>query len=363
MSTSRGRKILALITANNEINANKPTDVSVQETEEGCKIGSNCDIDVTKTRPNATPRSRSSSSSSSCSSSSSTNSSSSSSSTNSSSSASFKEDSDDSVKDPLYHPENLDQPESPSNYSYDNLSEVNAEGLANTSANEEITQRNEPGTEASNIPEATYSENIVESDSTPRAKKRKRNECGWKKNVVKKLRNTGKSYKSTATKKIVPERKMKQPCNEKCKLGCSTKFTEMDRKKLFDEYWQLGDVQKHWTYLSNCMTVIKPKYRYVREGGTRNKREYNNAFSFNLHDEKVRVCKLFFKNTLGITDRPIRTVMFKRNKVAGTILAPDYRGKHSNHPKVDESIRSAIKAHIESIPKIESHYNGYTANG
>lgn len=30
MSTSRGRKILALITANNEINANKPTDVSVQ---------------------------------------------------------------------------------------------------------------------------------------------------------------------------------------------------------------------------------------------------------------------------------------------------------------------------------------------
>lgn len=228
--------------------------------------------------------------------------------------------------------------------------------MANTSANEEITQRNEPGTEASNIPEATYSENIVESDSTPRAKKRKRNECGWKKNVVKKLRNTGKSYKSTATKKIVPERKMKQPCNEKCKLGCSTKFTEMDRKKLFDEYWQLGDVQKHWTYLSNCMTVIKPKYRYVREGGTRNKREYNNAFSFNLHDEKVRVCKLFFKNTLGITDRPIRTVMFKRNKVAGTILAPDYRGKHSNHPKVDESIRSAIKAHIESIPKIESHY-------
>ncbi|XP_050556379.1 uncharacterized protein LOC118277033 isoform X2 [Spodoptera frugiperda] len=170
MSTTRGRKILALITANNEINANKPTDVSVQETEEGCKIGSNCDIDVTKTRPNATPRSRSSSSSS-CSSSSS-------SSTNSSSSASFKEDSDDSVKDPLYHPENLDQPESPSNYSYDNLSELNAEGLANTSANEEITQRNEPGTEASNIPEATYSENIVESDSTPRAKKRKRNECG-----------------------------------------------------------------------------------------------------------------------------------------------------------------------------------------
>lgn len=30
MSTSTGRKILALITANNEINANKPTDVSVQ---------------------------------------------------------------------------------------------------------------------------------------------------------------------------------------------------------------------------------------------------------------------------------------------------------------------------------------------
>lgn len=77
-------------------------------------------------------------------------------------------------------------------------------------------------------------------------------------------------------KKIVPERKIKTPCNEKCKL--SLEFTETDRKTIFDVYWQIGDEEKHWNYISNCMTVIKLKYRYVKEGGTRNKREYYTPF-------------------------------------------------------------------------------------
>lgn len=68
------------------------------------------------------------------------------------------------------------------------------------------------------------------------------------------------------------------------------------------------------------------------------------------------MCKLFFKNTLGITDRPIRTVLEKQNKVAGTILADDNRGKHKNHAKVDVAIRKGIKEHIDSIPRMESHY-------
>lgn len=67
----------------------------------------------------------------------------------------------------------------------------------------------------------------------------------------------------------------------------------MDRKNLFDVYWQIGDVENHWTYISNCMTVIKQNYRHVREGGARNKREYNNVFFLTLGDEKIRACKLF----------------------------------------------------------------------
>lgn len=185
--------------------------------------------------------------------------------------------------------------------------------------------------------------------------KRKRDENNWKKNVMKKLRNEGKSYLST-TKKIIPERKIKKPCSEKCKLKCSTKFTESERLSIFHDYWALGNISKQWNYISNCMTAIKPKYRYVREGGSREKRRYNNAFYFYLRGEKVRVCKTFFQNTLGITDRPIRTVLEKQNKVGGVLLEEDNRGKHSNHAKVDDEIRKSIKEHIDSIPKMESHY-------
>ena len=59
------------------------------------------------------------------------------------------------------------------------------------------------------------------------------------------------------------------------------------------------------------MEPIQPKYQYVRVGGIRKKRNNNIAFYFRLNDQKVRVCKLFFKNTLDINDRPIQTVQEK----------------------------------------------------
>ncbi|KAJ8915396.1 hypothetical protein NQ315_008284 [Exocentrus adspersus] len=43
------------------------------------------------------------------------------------------------------------------------------------------------------------------------------------------------------------------------------------------------------------------------------------------------------------------------NKTNG-IIKEDFRGKHTNHVSVDISIRKGVKEHIESIPRIESHY-------
>ena len=44
------------------------------------------------------------------------------------------------------------------------------------------------------------------------------------------------------------------------------------------------------------------------------------------------VCKLFFKNTLDINDRNIRTVMEKKGKNATAIFDDDQRGKHKKFP-------------------------------
>lgn len=66
--------------------------------------------------------------------------------------------------------------------------------------------------------------------------------------------------------------------------------------------------------------------------------------------------KFFFKNTLSITDRPIRRVLEKRNVTTDRMIDLEKRGKHGKHHKVDENIKIAIRNHIKSIPKMESHY-------
>jgi len=190
-----------------------------------------------------------------------------------------------------------------------------------------------------------------------KGKKRQRNEGNWKRNIDKKLRNKGQLYGShCASKKMRKERQMKSPCKDFCKLKCSSKFNDENRKELFSGFWELGDIEKQRQFISNSMQTIQPKYRYIRQGGTRSPRNNNNAFYFILKEQKVRVCKLFFKNTLDINDRPIRTVLEKQNKIANILLEGDKRGKHGNHVKVDDKIRDSIIKHITLIPKIESHY-------
>ncbi|CAK1598166.1 unnamed protein product [Parnassius mnemosyne] len=331
LRNSRGRRILALI--NHRVDGPPKTVSDEKENDDTNEIEGN--VSSKEHSSGNTQRSRSNSSSSS---------SSSNSSTSSSSSTSFIEDSDDSVKDPPYQPPDSQAPVSPIMFDY--FSENDNEQFRQLPVQSDLVI----SSDANHVPDQENTENAIKKRG-----KRKRDENNWQKNVMKKLRNEGKSYVSTS-KKIVPARKIKNACFEKCKLKCSTMFTEAERMSIFDDYWSLGSILKQWNYISNCIEDIKPKYRYVREGGTREKRRYNSAFYFNLHEEKIRVCKLFFKNTLGITDRPIRTVLDKKNKFAGNLLADDNRGKHKNHAKVDDTIRKAIKEHIDSIPRMDFHY-------
>lgn len=70
-------------------------------------------------------------------------------------------------------------------------------------------------------------------------RKRKAEPSTWKKNCANRLRNSGKSYKTLAKEKEIPERKLQPACNEKCKQNCSSKFTEEERLKIFKNYWDI----------------------------------------------------------------------------------------------------------------------------
>lgn len=181
-------------------------------------------------------------------------------------------------------------------------------------------------------------------------RKRTKNPSKWKQNVTKRLRNKGKSYVSQSQKKV-SARYLKPPCTDKCRLKCNEKINTDDRYKLFCNFWDLGDLVKQRAYVNSCMTDIVPKYKYTNAAQPRHN---NKAYHFALNDTQIRVCKTFFKSTLDISDRMIFTIQTKVNE--NGMMLDDLRGKHKNHRKIDSELRTAIMNHINSIPRIESHY-------
>lgn len=114
----------------------------------------------------------------------------------------------------------------------------------------------------------------------------------------------------------------------------------------------MGSLIRQRDYIAKHMSEIKPKYQYKRLD---NNRLAKHSFYLTVNNVKQRVCKIFFKNTLGINDRPIRTVIQKLNESG--ILEPEKRGKHENHgTKIADELLEGVRNHINTIPRIESHY-------
>lgn len=200
---------------------------------------------------------------------------------------------------------------------------------------------------------AEDAQNQTEIKETKKGKKRRRNAENWIKSVAKRCRNSGKEYNSNSKKKKIVPKKVLQPSCRSCKFHCPQKISEENRQAIFSSYWGLEDLQRQRDFLANHIDDINPKYRYKRDGSNRGK---NHAFYFNVEGSKIRVCKLFFKATLAISDRPLRTVIAKKNVANGGMLSGDLRGKHGNHRKIPEEIKESVRQHINLIPRIESHY-------
>lgn len=62
---------------------------------------------------------------------------------------------------------------------------------------------------------------------------------------------------------------------------------------------------------------------------------------------------MFFESTLDINSKVISTAL---EKYESGILKQDQRGKHGKHYRVTQKERETVKDHINSIPRIESHY-------
>lgn len=78
------------------------------------------------------------------------------------------------------------------------------------------------------------------------------------------------------------------------------------------------------------------------------------AFYSTVEGQKLKVCKTYFKNTLDINDRPIRTVINKLN--SSGIVETHLHGKHEKHNQVQRELLEEVHRHIKCIPWIGRHY-------
>ncbi|XP_050500075.1 uncharacterized protein LOC126880315 [Diabrotica virgifera virgifera] len=174
-----------------------------------------------------------------------------------------------------------------------------------------------------------------------------------RKAVAKTLRNSGQEYLSASrNRRVIPARKMGSPCTTQCRLKCADHISEEIRKQIFDSYWAMGSLTRQREFIARSMVPVIPKYQYKMVNSNRKLKQ---SFHLKVDTSKtVRVCKIFFKNTLGISDRPIRTVISKMDNKG--IIDTEQRGKHGKHAKLNDSLLSAVRNHINGIPRIESHY-------
>lgn len=185
-------------------------------------------------------------------------------------------------------------------------------------------------------------------------RKRVAQSARWKQNMRKKASNTGKEY-VTFKGKVKSARAMEEPCNLSCRYKCRSKLSEEDRQEIFNKFWGLGDHQngheRQWYFIRGCLSV-GPKASNQEQNSRRNT---SRIYSFRVKKENIRVCKTMFLATLNITDSWVETIVKKMNE--GGTISPDKRGKNrAGVKKVDPRIIQSVKDHINSIPRVESHY-------
>lgn len=202
------------------------------------------------------------------------------------------------------------------------------------------------------------SEQENETEQTHFSRKRQCNKENWRRSVIKKSRNSGKSYRNWKGK-VQPIRSVKLSC-QNCRMKCAEKITYDKRVVIFRDYWNLGDINRQRDFIAKYVQFKKKNRQRKRDDGNAeessetSRRSFTYVYSLPVENDRVKVCKTFFINTLNISAQVVKTV-FNKLGSAGVVME-DRRGKASKNNLLDESVKRSVKDHINSFETIESHY-------
>lgn len=136
---------------------------------------------------------------------------------------------------------------------------------------------------------------------------------------------------------VVSVKSPKQACNN-CGLRCVEKIYENGRKILCEEFWKFADINKQRDYI--CRFVDKLDVKRPRVELSR--RKHSSVYKLPYNGHTHRICKVFFLNTLCITEKKLRIAIAKR-------------GKHEPHNKTSPERILHMEAHIDSFPRVPAH--------
>ncbi|XP_066987766.1 uncharacterized protein [Macrobrachium rosenbergii] len=170
------------------------------------------------------------------------------------------------------------------------------------------------------------------------------------KNSVKLLHDAGQEYVSRCTDKPVPARNVGQPCRD----GCFSRLGRPVVEALFNGFYGMGDYDKQTAYIQSLVTTNPVKRRRVPIGEELPRKGKTYAYCVKYDNVMHKVCKKGFLSIFAITDKRVITAL-KKKTMTGTPIS-DQRGKHTPANKLSDRVHVLIKEHVDSVPKVSSHY-------
>lgn len=188
-----------------------------------------------------------------------------------------------------------------------------------------------------------------------KCRKRQRNPDSWECNVRKRKRLSGKEY-ICRRKTLIEAKSLGPPCKDTCRFKCFLNITPEQRRNIFKMFWSPSkSVELKRQFVASSVHLVDVKRRRSRTGERENKKTYNRKFTFSIDGVQTEVCKVFFLNTLAISQTFVSTALSK--KLVGGMTEADQRGKKVPPNKIPADAKDSIRNHISQFPTIQSHYS------
>lgn len=174
-----------------------------------------------------------------------------------------------------------------------------------------------------------------------------------KKKIAHELRTKGKAYVSPATKKAIRAKFIKPRCDpsNKCGKECNN-IDDEQRKNIFDAFYDCNSLQLQREFIVRYVEAQDVKRKRTKADNSRRTRTYN--YNLPSANSKTNVCKTMFLNTLGISEKTLRTAISKQTD-EGVVEKERRGGRYKQLKEKDEKVRASVLQHIQRFPRMDSH--------